>query len=85
MSGEARPPLRGMEGARMAEINGTCSKCLSTDIWLAWHKSRYSCGFSSKVRTDGEHLHYGCRNCRFEWTGPTADMQRKAEAEAGRG
>lgn len=58
-----------------------CIKCNSQDYWTAWHKNNYYCSYAYKKQFDGnrvledyeEHLHYGCRVCQYEWTGPTAD------------
>lgn len=61
---------------RMRSPKPKCVKCLSQDIYRAWHKDEWSCSYSD--RTSGviikdEHLHYHCRGCSYGWTGPIAE------------
>ena len=58
----------------------TCEKCGSDDVLTRWHgegfyhSSRNHTACWSKFDLGGagehEHLHYHCRTCQFEWTGP---------------
>ena len=59
----------------------SCEKCGSDEVLTRWHgkgayhESRYPqpCHGDygpSRGKPKGEHLHYHCRNCQFDWTGP---------------
>ena len=37
------------------------------------------CGMNSLNRKECEHLHYTCRNCGYDWCGPTLDQIEKAK------
>lgn len=58
-----------------------CVKCGSEDIGVTYHKqgcdnARCSCAtclYGSHAKQHAEHLHYHCRVCQFDWTGPTND------------
>jgi hypothetical protein len=56
----------------------SCPKCGSNDKGIAWHESKWGyahgCRYGDVERPDREHLHYYCRLCRFDWTGPTRDQ-----------
>lgn len=52
-----------------------CEKCGSDDISCTWHQGRFGaavyhrCQYT-QTQHEGEHLHYSCRRCAYEWTGP---------------
>lgn len=58
-----------------------CSKCSGEEILVRWHKTggRYggdgSCGYYAQVVETGEHMHFTCRTCQYEWTGVPADAE----------
>jgi hypothetical protein len=57
-----------------------CAKCRGEDILVRWHThgGRYGeggCGYYAKVIEYGEHLHYTCRTCQYEWIGAPADAK----------
>ena len=56
-----------------------CVKCDGQDIHMAWHKEEWDCLYRSRPAENRrrEHLHYHCRNCYYEWTGPTADKKKE--------
>lgn len=73
----------------------SCVKCGSTDILVEWHrKSTFefpneiagdTCGEHRSIldeypREPKEHLHYHCRGCQYEWTGPTLDSKKQKGA-----
>ena len=61
----------------------TCPKCGSKDVATSYHAGRWRCEPWSRFTNnsaDSEHLHYTCRNCRFDWTGVTADADAEAVA-----
>lgn len=73
---------RGESSYTPADTAPTCSKCRNADLAVSFHKgSGYyddGCGDSVKRRhssQDGEHLHYTCRRCGYDWTGSVADEQ----------
>ena len=43
-----------------------CARCGSANISLAWPAG---C-------PDAEHIHYTCRTCHYDWTGPTKDHEK---------
>lgn len=55
-----------------------CEKCGGTDIHMGFHKKGCSerdcscaeCSYGSHAKAHGEHLHYFCRGCSFDWLGP---------------
>lgn len=51
-----------------------CEKCGSEDVNVVWHaKNEYKhqpCGYGNHEQVKKEHLHYGCRRCKCDWTGP---------------
>lgn len=66
----------------------SCAKCCGTDIHTSYHRgSGYSkgCGYSSHSKQDGPHLHFHCRTCGWDWTGPTADAPADADSRDTRG
>lgn len=76
------PPPIGCSGIQK-EVSGVehllvCVKCKCTDIKVRWHKTGYTnigkrgCGDHDVGKTTGEHLHYYCKECLFDWTGEVA-------------
>ena len=60
-----------------------CPKCSCGDVGVAWHENdRFpaGCGSMARVRNPSEHLHYTCRRCQYEWTGPIRKPPRKPKA-----
>lgn len=59
--------------------SGNCEKCGGSDIWMRYHRGRWAdgCSYGSYTKTDDEHLHYGCRTCGWDWTGPVLSAERK--------
>lgn len=54
----------------------TCVKCGGESARVRFHRTRYpmlSGCMSFETSREGEHLHYTCPTCGFDWTGPTAD------------
>lgn len=57
-----------------------CEKCGAEDINVAYHKPGCSerdcfcstCSYGSHNKAHGEHLHYHCRTCHYDWLGPVA-------------
>jgi hypothetical protein len=58
-----------------------CEKCGGDDVQCRWHgegaydpSRRHAPCWGDYGRTGGkpaeEHLHYHCRRCQFDWTGP---------------
>lgn len=55
-----------------------CEKCGHDDISVAFHKigcdredcNCAECSYGSHNKCHEEHLHYHCRTCRYDWTGP---------------
>ena len=78
-------PKDGGFGTFLAEMQKPrCEKCRSDDVHVRWHGEgayhptrRHSPCYSDygpqRGKPDGEHLHYVCRNCGYEWQGETAD------------
>lgn len=54
-----------------------CSKCGSDDIGTSYHdgKGSHYCGYCDFAKSDNPHLHYYCRNCRYDWIGKTKDQE----------
>lgn len=63
------------------EKNERCEKCSSNDIHVRWHgaasyhpsRKWQSCWGDygdNHGEPKEEHLHYHCRTCQFDWTGP---------------
>jgi hypothetical protein len=58
--------------------DATCSKCGSADPGVNYHKQGCSdprcscaqCTYGSHNKQHTEHLHYHCRTCHYDWTGP---------------
>ncbi len=54
----------------------TCIKCGRNDISIDYHKfgtDTPGCSLDYDPGNVSEHLHYTCRTCGYDWTGPTAD------------
>ena len=53
-----------------------CEKCGGGEIIVRWHAGYYvtgrshRCGLGDREQPEGEHLHYRCDLCHFDWTGP---------------
>ena len=66
-------------------MSDKCRKCHGGDIHFSWHRDKWDCSFESrhyrKVAPDEEHIHYHCRRCGFEWTGPPKDTAHRTLAE----
>lgn len=58
-------------GTEEKGINSTCVKCGTYSNPFSYHDSCYS--------RYGEHLHYSCQRCGYDWTGNTLDNQSGAE------
>ena len=56
-----------------------CVKCNGQDIHIAWHQTDWACIYSLQPAENRkrEHLHYHCRTCTYEWTGPTTDKKEE--------
>lgn len=55
-----------------------CPKCASEDVATSFHRDRWLCNPHSRFTNNsesGEHLHYTCRTCQYDWTGVTADAR----------
>ncbi len=53
-----------------------CPKCGSGDVATRYHRGRFLCNPHSRYTSsdqEGEHLHYTCRNCSYDWTRDVAD------------
>lgn len=65
-----------------------CEKCGGEDIGVTYHKRGCTqpycdcatCSYGSHNKQHTEHLHYTCRTCRYDWTGPTIKRRRKPVA-----
>ena len=63
---------------------GTCAKCGGEDIYRAYHKQGCrepdcgcaECSYGSHAKAHGEHLHYHCRGCQFDWLGPVKGRKK---------
>lgn len=58
-----------------------CCKCGGTEIHTAWHRGDEDCLWGDRQKPRSEHLHYHCRRCSYDWTGPTRDQERLEEVE----
>ncbi len=56
----------------------TCKKCGGTDIHIRYDRDRDDCTFFERAKKKGEHLHFYCRQCSFDWTGPTREQIQNA-------
>lgn len=65
-----------------------CPKCNGGEIVVRWHEGRYAtgknhrCGWGDHCQPHGEHLHYRCDLCLYDWTGPVV-VRRDRTAERG--
>ena len=50
-----------------------CAKCGGQNIGVAYHESRRDCLYYNQSAIEQEHLHYNCRTCGYNWSGPTKD------------
>ena len=58
--------------------NPICPKCGGADIYLTYHRQGCSkegctcatCSYGDHAKEHDEHLHYYCRRCSYDWTGP---------------
>jgi ribosomal protein S27AE len=56
-----------------------CPKCGSTSFRTRWHKRNHNfssdrhCAMSDEAQPDGEHLHYYCETCLYDWAEPIKD------------
>lgn len=63
------------EGGRVS-AGSVCEKCGGDEIMVRWHAGYYvtgkydRCGIGDRDQPKGEHLHYRCDLCRYDWTGP---------------
>jgi len=62
-----------------------CAKCGGTEIRRIYHTRGRSysgwkgCGAYDHNDMDGEHIHYHCQSCQYDWTGPTLDARPREE------
>jgi predicted nucleic-acid-binding Zn-ribbon protein len=70
-----QPRIRPQSGKE--EETMKCSKCGSRRIGKVYHRGAHECPTFS--RRDGEHLHYTCHGCGYDWSGPTRDTRPQAE------
>lgn len=66
------PAERGPSGTGH-DTASDCAKCRASDIHTAYHAARRDCLYASRAKHNGEHLHYTCRNCGYDWTVEVAD------------
>lgn len=63
----------------------TCIKCGGDAIHMSYHRGARYCLWGSHADGSGEHLHYTCRTCQYDWSCPTLDSdsttQRPAKEE----
>lgn len=53
-----------------------CKKCGGKDVHLAFHRGDHKdCSYNAHNKSSKEHLHYFCRLCGYDWTGPTLDAE----------
>lgn len=65
-------------------VQSTCCKCGSTTNTVAYHKTNETvvtsgCDYYSHNKRSGEHLHYKCSNCGYDWVEDTLDNKSKKE------
>lgn len=52
----------------------TCPKCRSRRIDSEYHQSGSMCYLSeTKERKSEKHMHYKCKDCKHDWTGPAKE------------
>jgi len=73
-------PLRLDAEAQAGPVK--CPKCGGLQTNVTYHADSMTmrspgCGWSQHTHTPGEHLHYTCQTCKYDWTGPV-----KAEVKA---
>ena len=72
--GTMREPLPNDE----APLPSRCSKCNSTDLGRAYHRDLIACLLlhdndeQTNAKCGGEHLHWQCRDCGYDFTSPCA-------------
>jgi hypothetical protein len=65
----------------------TCEKCGSDDLNVQWHGAgpdhrtrqyaRCRVYGEDRGKPAGEHLHYHCRRCDFDWAGPLTPAEEE--------
>lgn len=55
---------------RKDDLDTRCTKCGQDRSGFEYH--------ASCPRFGGEHLHYSCYRCGYEWSGPTLDQKEAA-------
>lgn len=59
-----------------------CEKCGNKDIATRYHLNSGKCLYEDLCRDfEGEHLHYHCRTCSYDWTGPVLPKSVKDRPE----
>ena len=53
----------------------TCRKCDGRMVEKTYHRGWADCRVFDRASGSGEHLHYECKTCRYDWIGPTADHE----------
>lgn len=61
------------------ETKQKCVKCGSHEYNMKWHE-KPCCTAADTLYIDGEHLHYYCQICGYDWMGPTMDSERGENA-----
>ena len=57
----------------------TCEKCGASEISKRYHSSSDMCHKDFFSKRSGEHLHYFCDECGYDWTEDTKDKCETCE------
>lgn len=80
--------MREGNGSENNTAAPACEKCGGDDIYIAYHakgcsdpdcRSCAKCSYSDHAKAHGEHLHYHCRRCHFDWLGPVKGRKKVAD------
>ena len=57
-----------------------CIKCGGTNVGTSYHSDDCKCYRLCNKRR-GEHLHYICDSCGYDWVGPTLDQKEEQDVQ----